>query len=92
MSRRYSIAEARTNLPLIVDEAEAGGEIELTRRGEPVAVVLSIRELEKLRAGRRSFREVYDEFLKKYSTGDGGVSEAFIRTLRDQTKGRKVRL
>ena len=45
MAKRYSIAEARSNLSSIVDQAEAGQEIELTRRGKPVAVVVSLREL-----------------------------------------------
>ena len=48
VSKRYSIAEARSNLPSIVDQAEAGHEIELTRRGKPVAVLVSLRELQRL--------------------------------------------
>jgi len=48
MSRRYSIAEARIRLPRIVDQAEAGIEVELTRRGQPVAVLVSCREFERL--------------------------------------------
>ena len=46
MSRRYSIAEARSRLPSIVDEAESGIDVELTRRGQPVAVLMSHREFE----------------------------------------------
>ena len=38
--------------PSIVDLAEAGQEVELTRRGESVAVVLSLRELQRLRRER----------------------------------------
>ena len=45
MVKKYSIAEARTHLPTIIDEAEAGLEIELTRRGKPVAVIVSPRQL-----------------------------------------------
>ena len=36
MSKRYSIADARRNLPSLVDEAESGAEVELTRRGKAV--------------------------------------------------------
>lgn len=39
MLRRYAIAEARAHLPRIVDQAEAGMDVELTRRGQPVAVL-----------------------------------------------------
>ena len=36
MPKRYSIADARSNLPSIVDEAEAGEEIELKETDEDV--------------------------------------------------------
>ena len=41
VTKRYSIAEARAILPTLVDEVQAGNEVELTRRGKPVAVVVS---------------------------------------------------
>jgi prevent-host-death family protein len=41
MSKRYSIAEARNNLASIVHELEVIDNIELTRRGKSVAVLLS---------------------------------------------------
>ena len=40
---KYTIAEARHNLAAIVHELEDKEQIELTRRGEPVAVLLSQR-------------------------------------------------
>ena len=62
VSRKYSIAEARSNLPKIVDQAEAGAEVELTRRGKPVAVIISHRQLEKLRSERPRFVDAYRNF------------------------------
>ena len=44
MPKRYSIAEARNHLPAIVHDAENGAPIELTRRGKPVAVLISASE------------------------------------------------
>jgi prevent-host-death family protein len=44
MSKQYSIAEARRNLPTLVNEVESGTEVELTRRGTPVAVVVSLED------------------------------------------------
>lgn len=52
MSLRYSIAEARHGLARIVHELEDGGSVELTRRGEPVAVMLSVEEYRRLAKGR----------------------------------------
>jgi prevent-host-death family protein len=92
MSRRYSIAEARTRLPTIIDQAEAGQEIELTRRGKPVAVVVSARELERLRGGRAGFGEAYRSFLEKHALDEVGVEEDFAASLRAKGPGRDVPL
>jgi prevent-host-death family protein len=92
MSQKYSIAEARANLPTIVDQAESGVAVELTRRGEPVAVVVSSREFERLRGRRQHFADAYRTFLKKYSLADIGVEGDFVASARDRTKGRKVSL
>jgi prevent-host-death family protein len=90
MPRRYTIAEARSRLPAIIDEAEAGAGVELTRRGEPVAVVLSLREFERLRGTRRHFSDAYKKFLETHSLAEIGLESGFARSTRDRTSGRKV--
>jgi prevent-host-death family protein len=92
MPKRYSIAEARSNLPRIVDQAEAGQEIELTRRGKPVAVVVSLRELERLRGERVPFGDAYRRFLKVHPLRNVGVEEDVFEPARDRGPGRKVSL
>lgn len=91
MAKRYSIAEARANLPSIVDQAEAGQAIELTRRGEPVAVVMSLREVERLRGKRMHFSEAYRRFLAEHSLDDIAGDDVF-EAVRDRGPGRKVSL
>ena len=49
MSNPVSIADAKNNLPRLIHEAEEGGAIELTRRGKPVAVIVSMAQYRKLR-------------------------------------------
>ena len=90
MSRRYSIAEARSRLPTIVDEAEAGGEVELTRRGQAVAVVISCQAFERLRGQRRHFGDAYRAFLERHSLEEIGLDENLGTSTRDRTTGRKV--
>ena len=90
MSKRYSIAEARSNLPAIVDQAEAGLKIELTRRGKPVAVVVSLRELERRRSDEVRFSDAYKKFLKKYSLKEVGLEDDFLQSGRDKGIGREV--
>jgi prevent-host-death family protein len=92
MSKRYSIAEARSNLPAIVDQAEAGLEIELTRRGKPVAVVVSLREFGRRQNEGRGFSDAYKKFLKKYSLKEIGLEEDFFRAIREKGAGREVSL
>ncbi len=92
MSKRYSIAEARSNFAAIVDQAEAGQEIELTRRGKSVAVVVSLRDLERLRSERPLFGEAYKRFLKAHPLREVGLEEDFFDSTRDRGSGRKVTL
>jgi len=92
MSHRYSIAEARSSLPSIVDQAEAGVEVELTRRGKPVAVVVAVGVLERLRGDRRLFRAAYQGFLKRYSLGEVGLERGAFTRVREKNAGRKVSL
>jgi prevent-host-death family protein len=92
MAKRYSIADARANLPSIVDEVEAGQAIELTRRGKPVAVIVSLRELERLRGARTPFSDAYRRFLESHSLRDIGIDADCFQSIRDGEPGRKVSL
>jgi prevent-host-death family protein len=92
MSQQYSIADARTSLPTIVDQAEAGQRVELTRRGKPVAVVVSLREFERLRGDRPRFSDAYRNFLAKYSLKEVGFDDDFAASTGDKGTGRKVSL
>jgi len=92
MAKRYSIAEARSHLPSIVNQAEAGQEIELTRRGKPVAVLLSLHELERLRGERAGFGDTYRQFLKTHRLTEVGLEEGELESTRDRSTGRKVAL
>lgn len=92
MTSRYSIAEARAHLSEIIDEAQAGEAVELTRRGRPVAVVLSCEAFEQLRSGRPRFGDAYRAFLERFSLAEAGVGDEVFATARDRSPGRKVKL
>ena len=95
MAKLYSIADARRNLPSLVDEAEAGAEVQLTRRGRPVAVVLSVAEYENLKYRRAKFGEAFAAFRDRFpadSQASQGISRRDLRGLRDRSAGRKVEL
>lgn len=92
MAQSYAIAEARANLPTIIDEVEAGVVVELTRRGKVVAVMISVTEYQRLHSKRTSFQDSYQKFLKKHSLAEVGLERDFARRLRDRSSGRKVDL
>ena len=89
MLQRYSIAEAKAHLPMIVDQAESG---ELTRRGRPVGVVVSRQKFDRLRGKGSHFRETYRKFLEKYSVKEIGREDDVIVSMRSKGAGRKVSL
>lgn len=93
MAGRHSIADARRNLPRLVREAEHGKTVELTRRGDPVAVLVGCRTFERLAAGRRGFAEAYREFEATVDLADLAFDpDELFAGARDATPGRRVRL
>ncbi|HEX6177300.1 MAG TPA: type II toxin-antitoxin system Phd/YefM family antitoxin [Thermoanaerobaculia bacterium] len=93
MPKRYSIAEARSNLPQLVREAESGEPIELTRRGEGVAVLIGRKQYERLASGARRFSEAWDEFNRDVALSELAIDpDEIFGDLRDETAGRDVGL
>lgn len=80
------------NLPSIIDQAEAGEAVELTRRGRPVAVVLSHEAFERLRSPRPRFADAYRAWVGRFELEEVGLEEDFAASARDRSAGRKVRL
>jgi prevent-host-death family protein len=92
MSGRYSIAEARHDLAAIVHELEGRDLIELTRRGEPVAVMLSLREYRRLTRGREKFWDAYLAFRETVDLSSLGIEPEIFEGVRDPSPGREARL
>ena len=93
MLERLSIAEARRNLPSLIREAEHGKAVELTRRGEPVAVLVGHRVFARLASGRRRFADAYRDFTQSYDLSEVGLDpDAVFKDVRDPSPGRDVQL
>lgn len=87
MHNEYSIAEARDNLAEIVHEAESGHAVSITRRGRPVAVLLSSAEFERL-TGRQS-TDLWTAIMEFRAAHDlASVAAADFADLRDTSGGR----
>jgi prevent-host-death family protein len=90
MSKNYSIAEARHNLAAIVHELEKKPFVELTRRGEPVAVLLSIREFRRLASGKINFWKAYVSFREAVDLPQLDIQPGIFEGTRDEGPGREV--
>jgi prevent-host-death family protein len=53
MTKTFSISEAKDRLPRLVHQAESGSAVALTRRGKPVAVLISKAEYDRLHRRKR---------------------------------------
>ena len=93
MTEKHSITEARRNLPRLIREAEHGKTVELTRRGETVAVLVGHRKFERLAAGRRSFAEAYREFKTTVDLEKLNLNpDEIFAGARDTAPGRQARI
>jgi prevent-host-death family protein len=90
MADKYSIAEARHNLAALVHELEKKERIELTRRGEPVAVLLSMRAYRRLSAPKADFWEAYEAFRQTHALSELNIEPEVFDTVRDQSPGREM--
>ncbi len=67
--KRVSIAEAKQTLPALVHEAESEGEIELTRRGRPVAYLISTERHASM--PKRTFLGAFEAWREKHGADVG---------------------
>ena len=90
MTKQYSIADARNNLPGLVHEVEHGAAVELTRRGKPVAVLVSIGEYRRLRGDKKGgFWDALQEWRSTvdWENWDDSVIDGLLEE-RDRSPGR----
>jgi len=89
---RYSIAQARDQLPQLVHDAEAGTPVELTRRGKLVAMLVSVDQYRRMASGQKSFWDALEEFRANVDLQAAGIDRKHWRNLRDKSPGREVNL
>lgn len=92
MLKQVAIAEARDHFTSVVREVEKAAPIELTRRGRPVAVLMSIQEYRQLRAKQAGFWDAYTQFRDKFDLQELNILPETFANLRDQAPGREVDL
>ena len=91
MQSNYSLAEAKQNLNGIVEELKREDCVQLTRRGKPVAVLLSMPAYERWAAQKLSFWDAYEAFRAAVSLRDLDITPEVFQ-VRDSSPGREVSL
>ncbi len=87
----YSVAEARNHFAEIVRDLEKTPRVEVTRRGKPVAVLISVEEYERLCSKRPDFWEAYQAFREEYDLESLDIDPDEIwGDVRDKSPGREV--
>jgi len=90
MMPRYSIAEARNHFAEIVHDLKHVSRVEVTRRGRPVAILISIEEFEMLCAGSVTFTSAYEAFRNTFDLAKEEIEPKVFEDLRDPSPGREM--
>ena len=91
-STKVSVAEARKHFARLIQRAQQGKTIEITRRGEPVAVLLSASEYSAMTGESPSFLEATRQVRERLAVEDLAIGDADFENLRDASPGRDVSL
>lgn len=92
MTISYSIAEARNHFAALIRRIEEEERlVQVTRRGEPVAVILSQEEYERLMTQQpeRDFWRAYQEYQEMWKDVPMDIEDDIWQDVRDKTPPRE---
>ncbi len=87
MRKRYSLSEAKDHLSRLVHAVARNGTVEITRRGRPVAMLVSMEEYERLHGRRVGFWQALEAF-RRGAGRDMSLGDGVFFDLRDRGTGR----
>ena len=90
MGKQYPIGRARDRLPAIVHEVERGSAVELTRRGKPVAVMVSVQDYQRLSSGRPDFWGALEAFRRSVDLRELDIQPGTFDAVRETSPGREL--
>lgn len=90
MVLRYSISEVRNCLAKIIQDLDHVSQVEVTRRGQPVAVLLSIEAFERMKAQRGNFWQAYVAFREAFGLVQEGIEPELFTGAREPSPGREM--
>ena len=91
-SSKVSVAEARQHFARLIERAQQGRAIEITRRGEPVAVLVSAGEYAAMTGDRPSFMDATTQVRERLDVDSLDIGDSDFEGLRERSPGRDVSL
>ncbi|MGB5157681.1 type II toxin-antitoxin system Phd/YefM family antitoxin [Desulfobacterium sp. N47] len=92
MEERYTIVDAKNKLTSIIHSVETGKAVKLTRHGRPVAVLLSIKDYQRLSRKREGFCNALNSWRNNLLKEGIVVTGEEFDGVRDNSSGRDVDL
>lgn len=89
-STKVSVAEARRNFARLIEHAEHGNAIVITRRGEPVAVLIAASDYAAMTGERLSFIEAATRVRRRMGVECRRIRDADSDDLREASPERDV--
>jgi prevent-host-death family protein len=89
---KVSVAEARQHFARLIKRAQQGKTIEITRRGEPVAVLISASEYSAITGDRSSFMEAMRQVRERLRVDELEIGDEEFEGLREESPGREISL
>ena len=90
MDRTFSIAQTRDNLAALLKTLRRESVIRITRRGKPVAVLLSVEDYDRLTSGKSGFWDAYTRYLRQVDLAALDIGPDVFEAVRDTSPGREV--
>ena len=92
MTREYTVTEARNHLSRVIQAAETGGPVRITRHGKVAAVLLAEGRFREAPSVRPGFWVAYQTFRGTEDPDGAGLGRSDLNALRDRTPGRDLDL
>ena len=90
MDKTFSVAQTRDNLAALLKTLRRESVIRITRRGKPVAVLLSVEDYDRLTSGKSGFWNAYTRYLQQVDLGALDIGPDVFEAVRDTSPGREV--
>jgi len=90
MEEQYTIVDAKNKLTSLIHSVETGQAVKLTRHGKPVAVLLSIKDYQRLNRKREGYWSALNSWRKNVEKEGVVVTGEEFESIRDDSSGREV--